>query len=49
VPSRRKYRRSRLPLARQVLGRTAVKVMVVLICQICRERVALNRIGGNPG
>src|ERR1700733_6318461 len=49
APSKRKYRRSGLPLSRLVLRGTTVEVMVVLIGKIRGQRIVLERIGGEPG
>src|ERR1039457_4382938 len=46
--SKKRYRRSKWPLPACVLLGAAVEVMIVLIGQICGQRVAVNRIGGDP-
>src|ERR1017187_4198113 len=46
--SKRRYRRSRWPLPACLLLGAAVEVMIVLIGQIRGQRVAVNRIGGDP-
>src|ERR1035437_1820839 len=46
APSRRKYRRSRLPLQRPVLRGTTVEATVALIGQIRGQCVVLDRISG---
>src|ERR1017187_5047019 len=46
--SKRRYRRSKWPLTARVLLSAAVEVMIVLIDQIGGQRVAVNRIGGDP-
>src|ERR1035438_2172771 len=46
--SKKRYRRNRWPLPVCVLLGAAVEVMIVLIGQIGGQRVAVNRIGGDP-